>query len=251
MPVDIRKPLKKFIPHMLQAKKENLNEADTVQRISKFFEDVLGYDPLTEISFEAQMKNKYVDMALKVDGTIELLLEAKAAAVTLRDRHIEQAQMYASRNNYRWVILTNGTMWNLYHLTFDEGIEYEKAFTVDLATDDLDKAAELLALLHRTAIKRDEHEEHWRRRAVLSADGLGRALFTEELLRHLRREVRRQQGMLVDIEDLAHALHGLLSPEARELIGPVKVKKRRAPRPPASEVRAPTPPPPGTHMTPK
>lgn len=27
MPVDIRRPLKKFLPHLLQAKAENLNEA--------------------------------------------------------------------------------------------------------------------------------------------------------------------------------------------------------------------------------
>jgi hypothetical protein len=36
MPVDIRKPLKKFLPHLLQAQSTNLNEADTVQRLTKF-----------------------------------------------------------------------------------------------------------------------------------------------------------------------------------------------------------------------
>lgn len=243
MPVDIRKPLKKFLPHLLQAQADNLNEADTVQRISKVFEDILGYDPLTEITFEAQMKNKYVDMALKVDGTIKLLLEAKAAGVTLRDRHIEQAQMYASRNNYQWVLLTNGICWNLYHLTFEEGIEYERAFTVDLSKDDFDQAAQLLALLHRQSVRRGEHEDYWARKRVLSPASIGRALFTEEMLRALRREVRRQEGLLIDVEDLGNALHGMFSAEARELMGPMRIKRRRARREPAetaSEAPSPT-----------
>ena len=115
MPIDISKPLKRYLPHLLQAQRDNLNEADTVQRLIKVFEDVLGYDSLTEISRETQLKNKYVDVALKIDGVVRLLVEAKAAGVVLRDRHIEQAQSYASRNNFQWVLLTNGVSWNLYH----------------------------------------------------------------------------------------------------------------------------------------
>lgn len=49
MAVDIRRSLKKFVPHLLAARDENLNEADTVQRLVKFFEDVLGYDAMSEI----------------------------------------------------------------------------------------------------------------------------------------------------------------------------------------------------------
>lgn len=52
MAVDIRKDLKKFLPHLLKAQEDNLNEADTIQRLVKFFEDVLGYDAMTEITQE-------------------------------------------------------------------------------------------------------------------------------------------------------------------------------------------------------
>lgn len=188
---------------------------------------MLGYDPITEISFEAQMKNKYVDMALKTDGIIRLLIEVKAAGVTLRDRHIEQAQMYASQNNYRWVLLTNGVTWNLYHLEFEEGIEYEKAFSVDLREPNFDEAADKLAILHRQAIKKGELDDYWRRRVAMSPDSLGKSLFTENVLRFIRTEIRKQQGLLVDIEDLGIALHGLFTAEARELMGPMRIRKRR------------------------
>ena len=65
MPIDIRRPLKRLTPIMLKAQEENLNEADTVQRLVMFFEEVLGYDPLTEITREKQIKDKYVDISIK------------------------------------------------------------------------------------------------------------------------------------------------------------------------------------------
>ena len=100
------------------------------------------------------MKSKYVDLCLKIDGKIRVLVEVKAAKVKLRDRHIEQAENYASHNNYEWVILTNGVDWHLYHLTFDEGIEYESAFSVSLDTDEnIEEAAKKLAIIHKRAVK--------------------------------------------------------------------------------------------------
>jgi hypothetical protein len=165
---DVRRPLKKFLPHLVQAKADNLNEADTVQRVIKVFEDVLDYSALTEISRESNIKDKYVDLAIKIDGAVRLLVEVKSAGTVLRDRHIEQAERYASEGNHRWVVLTNGTAWNLYHLTFEEGIEYERVFSIDLAVEDgLERAAECLALLHRTSVRKDEHEAHWQHRLAL------------------------------------------------------------------------------------
>jgi predicted type IV restriction endonuclease len=235
MPSDISRTLKRYVPHLLQAQRENMNEADTVQRLIKVFEDVLGYDSMSEISREAQMKNKFVDVALKIDGVVRLLVEAKAAGVALRDRHIEQAQSYASRNNFQWVLLTNGVAWNLYHLTFDEGIEYERAFSVDLSNADrFGDDAGSLALLHRDSIRKGVHEKFWQEKRALGPVSIGRALFQEEVIRLIRREIRRNEGLLIDPEDLASALHALFSQEAREQMGPVKVRRRRSRRRPGN-----------------
>lgn len=231
MALDVRKPLKKLLPHLIKAQEDNLNEADTLQRIVKVFEEVLGYHPLDEISRETQVKDRFVDAAIKLDGTIRLLVEAKSAGTVLRDRHIEQAQHYAAQANIPWVLLTNGMVWNLYHLSFEEGIEYVRVFTVDLAEDDIDKAAELLSLLHRQSIKKGTLGEYWEHRAALSPDSIGRALFTEEALGFIRRELRRRNGVIIDQEDLATAIHSMLSTEAREQIGPLKIRRRRKAQP--------------------
>lgn len=226
MPIDIKRPLRKILPHLFKGRDENLNEADTVQRIIKVFEEVFGYDPMEEITRETQVRDKYVDLAIKLDGRTRLLVEAKAAAVVLRDRHIEQAERYAAEGNMPWVILTNSVVWSLYHLSFDEGIEYIKAFSIDLASDDLDHVCGLLGLFHRHSIKKGELDAFWERRVALSPESIGKALFTEGTMRLIRRQIRRREGVLIDQEDLALAIHGMFSTETREQIGPPRVRRK-------------------------
>lgn len=226
MPTDIRKPLRRILPHLFKGRDDNLNEADTVQRIIKVFEEVFGYDPMEEITRETQVRDKYVDLAIKLDGRTRLLVEAKAAAVVLRDRHIEQAERYAAEGNMPWVILTNSVVWSLYHLSFDEGIEYIKAFSVDLSADSLDRVCELLALFHRQSVRKGELDSFWERRVALSPTSIGKALFTESTMRLIRRQIRRREGVLIDQEDLAIAIHGMLTTEAREQIGPPRVRRK-------------------------
>lgn len=203
-----------------------MNEADTVRRVTKVLEDVLGYDPLAEISREAQLKGKYLDILIKVDDVAKLIVEVKRAGIKLRDRHIDQAYTYASTNNIPWVLLTNGVVWNLYHLTFEEGIEYEKAFSLDFSKLDLDTAADKLALLHRENVRRGGMEDFWECQIALSWPSIAKALFREDVLRRIRREIRHTAGILIDTEDLAERLREMMSPEVRETIGQVKVRKR-------------------------
>jgi hypothetical protein len=121
----------------------------------------------------------------------------------------------------------NGVMWNLYHLTFDEGIESVLAFTVDVTNGVDDKSAELLGLLHRQALKKGELDDYWDQRVALSPASIGRALFTEKVLKVLRREIRRREKILINEEDLATAIHEMFSTEARERIGPMKIRRTR------------------------
>jgi predicted type IV restriction endonuclease len=230
MAVDIRKPLKKLLPFLLKAREDNLNEADTVHRIIKVFEEVLAYDPMTEITGEAKVKHKYVDLAIKVDGTIKVLVEAKSAATTLRDRHIQQAENYAAHANVPWVLLTNGVDWQLFHLTFEEGIDYVRVFSLDLAEDPFELAVERLSLLHRQCLKKGALEDFWEKTAALSPASIAEALFLEQTLKLIRRELRRNTGLLIDEEDLARGIHKMLSMETRELIGPSRVRRRKVRR---------------------
>lgn len=245
MAADIRKPLKKYLPHLVQAQQESLNEADTVQRLTKVFEEVFGYDPMSEISREAAIKDRFCDLALKIDGSIRLLIEVKSGGTVLRHKHIEQAQNYAANGNVRWVLLTNGIAWSLYHLTFEEGIDSVLAFTVDLSEGITDKGATLLGLLHRQCVKKGELEEFWSHRVALSPASIGRAIFTQDCLKLIRRDIRKREGLLIDEEDLAAAIHEMFSTESRERIGPLKIRRKakgkKVPKPNAQSGPEPEP----------
>jgi hypothetical protein len=221
--LDIKTPLKKILPFLLSAKKDNLNEADTVIRIIKVLEDVLGYNPMTEITREQQIKAKYVDIAIKIDGHIRLLVEVKAAGSQLRDRYIEQAEMYASEGNYPWVLLTSGVEWSLYHLTFGQGIDIVRAWHINLEDDNLDKSCDLFAMLHRKSILTNALDTYWENKSALTVSSIGTALFSEDVIELLRREIKKKSGVRPDEEDLAEALHDMLAVEAREVLGPVRI----------------------------
>ena len=226
---NIKPGLRKYARRFNELRAQKVNESETVARLREFFSDVLGYKDM-EVSSETEMKGKYVDLCLKIDNNIEMVVEAKAAAVQLRARQVEQAKHYASENGFQWALLTNGVDWNLYHVTFDEtdGIEYTPAFIISLAEgSDLDAAAENLALLHRRSIAKGELERFWERKSALCAGSIGKAIFHESVLSVLRREIRRSCDVLIDPEDLAVAVHDLFTQEAREEMGPLRIRKRR------------------------
>ena len=224
MKINIARELKKYLPLLLEAQKDTLNEADTLQRIVKVFEDVLGYD-IREISRESEVKCKYVDLAVKIDGTTKFFVEVKAAGKKLRQRHVEQVELYAAQGNIRWLLVTNGVEWKLYHLTITTGepVDFEEVFSVTLAEETIEESAEMLAYLHRNSLKAGAHEKFWEHQTALSAATIGRAVFTEDVLRHIRKEIHQRQEILIDVEDLGAAIHALFTPEARELIGPLKI----------------------------
>jgi predicted type IV restriction endonuclease len=230
---NIRAPLRKFARHFNDLRDAKANESETVARLRHFFEEVLGYDGVKDISSETEMKGKYVDLCLKIDGNICLLVEAKAAAMQLRVRQIDQAKHYASENGFGWVLLTNGVEWNLYHVSFDEeeGIEYDPAFSISLADEKLDDAAEKLSIIHKRSIAKDGLERYWDRMSALCAGSIGKAIFHEKVLKVLRREIRLQCGVLIDPEDLAVAVHNMFSQEARDEMGPLRIRKSKKPKP--------------------
>jgi hypothetical protein len=228
--INIARDLRKCLPHLLKARDENLNEADTSRRIIKVFEDVLGYNGMTDISCEIEVRSKYADVSVKIDGVTQLFIEVKAATVDLKDRHVMQGEMYAAKSNVQRVLLTNGVAWNLYHLSIDEGLQYERVFAVVLSEETLANDAQLIGLLHRASIKAGEHEAYWKHCSAVSPASIGRALFTEDVMLFIRREIRKKNGLLIELDDVAKAIHSLFTQEVKEQIGPPKIHYHRATR---------------------
>ena len=229
--------LRKFAAAFREARDRGANESDTVMYLVKFFEEVLGYDSLKgEISKELAIKDRYCDIALKIDGTVRCLVEGKAAGIKgLVDKHIEQAENYASKAGIRWVALTNGIEWRLYHLSWgeSEGITHDLAWQANLL-DEVEPNAqglwEKLCLLSRSSVVKGLMEEYWEHKKALSPGSVVQVLFCEEVLTVVRRELNRNAPARLEMEDVFNALRDALSKEALLEAGDISMAKRRKKR---------------------
>lgn len=234
IPKDVLAQLKRFATAFREAQDRGANESDTAMFLVKFFEEVLGYDSLKgEISKELAIKDRYCDIALKVDGAVKVLVEAKAAGLKgLADKHIEQASNYAANAGRPWVLLTNGVDWRLYHLSFNEGegIAHDVVFEANLPGEmetDPDGLWSKLGILSRAAVKKDEIEEYWAHRKVLSASSVVKVLFHEDVLAVIRRELNREAPARLDVDDVFKAVRDVLSKEALTEAGDLGIRKKR------------------------
>lgn len=229
--------LRKYATAFRDARERGANESDTVMYLVKFFEEVLGYDSLKgEISKELAIKDRYCDIALKIDGTVRILVEGKAAGLKgLVDRNIEQAENYASKAGIRWVALTNGIEWRLYHLSWaeNEGITHDLAWQGNLLDEldtDVDGLWGKLSLLSRAALANGSLDEYWEHKKALSPGSVVRVLFDEDVLMAIRRELNRNAPARLELEDVFNAVREALSKEALLEAGDITMKKKRKKR---------------------
>jgi len=225
--VDIKKGLTRYKGIFKEADEQGKNEADTSLRIGKFFEDVLGYDIFEELSREHMIKERYVDYAVKIKGKIVFLIEVKQSGIKLKEKHIEQASNYAANGGYPWILLTNGRYWQMYHLSFDEGIQNDLIWSVDLLEEDIKAAACKIGQLHRKSILKKEHERYYARIKTLAPAKVLQAIFHENTLSMIRRHLKKMTGISVDEQDLCESIKKMISPESWQEIGEVKVKRQK------------------------
>jgi hypothetical protein len=130
------------------------------------------------------------------------------------------------------VVLTNGVEWRLYHLTFNEGegIAHDLAFEANLVDEveaDPDALWSKLGILSRGSVKRNDLEEYWAHKKVLSATSIVKVLFHEDVLAVVRRELNRDAPARLDIEDVFKAVRDVLSKEALAEAGDLGIRRKR------------------------
>ena len=189
----IKDSLKRFQPIVQSAKARDVNESDTVTIITDMLEHVFGYDKYTDITSEHSIRGTYCDLAVKIDGKLEFLIEAKAIGLELKDQHIKQAIDYAANQGVEWVALTNGAEWRIYKVSFTKPINFECVlqFNILNASHKNDADMESLGLLAKEAWKKAQIEQHHSVQQIVNRFTIGAILLTEPVLSAVRRELRR------------------------------------------------------------
>lgn len=185
--------LKRFQPVLQSAKDRDVNESDTVVIVTDLLQEVFGYDKYTEITSEHMIRGTFCDLAVKLDGTLALLIEVKAIGLELKEQQIKQAVDYAANQGCDWVVLTNGIVWRVYKVLFSKPIEHEMVVSFDLLAMNQRNAehVQLLALLAKEGWQKAHIGEYHSLRQALSRFTLGALLLSDTMLETLRREVRR------------------------------------------------------------
>lgn len=185
--------LKRFQPILDTAKARDANESDTVIIVMDLLSEIFGYDKYAEITSEHAIRGTFCDLAIKIDGTLSLLIEVKAIGTDLKDQHVKQATDYAANQGCEWVALTNGIVWRAYKVTFTKPIEHELVVEFNLSSINPRKEAELelVGVLCKEGWQKARLGSFHEQRQALSRYTIGAILLSDPVLGVLRRELRR------------------------------------------------------------
>lgn len=203
----VRAAIRRYSKPLADLVARDANEGDTRLLVTDFLCDGLGYDKYEELTTEYQVKGEFADYGIRIDKQLVAFIEVKRCSQKLNVRHLRQVQMYAVNEGVEWMILTNGQVWQVYHMTGGLPVVIDLALDVDLLGE-ATLAAKTDALFHlsKEAFKRRLIDDLWRARAATSAKSLAQVVLSDVVIDAIRKEVRRQTSHNADIQDIARIL---------------------------------------------
>lgn len=201
--------IKRFQPIIASAKSRDANESDTVIIVTDMMSEVFGYDKYSEITSECSIRGTWCDLAIKIDGIFEYLIEVKAIGLDLKDSHTKQAVDYSANKGTDWVILTNAEIWRIYKVTFSKPIDSELIVEINFSGLSPKKSGdiELLYNLTREGLMKSALGEFHTQQQALSRFFMGALVVSNPVLEMIRRELRRiSPDVRIDIEQIKSVL---------------------------------------------
>lgn len=223
------KTLPAFQKILEDARRRDINEADTVTIVTDMLSDLFGFDKYTEITGEFAVRKTFCDLAIKLDGQVKLLIEVKAVGLDLKENHLRQAVNYGANQGIQWVVLTNGVDWEVYALKFEQPISYNLLCKFNVLTMS-SKAADdvsLLLLLSKEGLLKNLIREYQDRASILNKFTLAAVVQSEPVLNVIRRELRRiSPDLKIEVDEVEDLLVNEVF--KRDLIEGEKVQKAAA-----------------------
>ena len=205
----IKNNLAKFQDVLRIAKDRDLNESDTVSIITDMLSEIFGYEKYYEITSELAIRGTYCDIAIKLNGKIEYLIECKAVGIDLKDNHLRQAISYGANRGVQWIILTNGIEWQVHKLKFEKPIQCELVAKFDIPTISLKNERDIqkLAIITKEGVEKAFREEMYEKIQCFNKYVVGQLLLNEPVLSTIRREIKKlSDGINVDETEVVSLL---------------------------------------------
>ena len=216
----LQKETKVFSKVLAKAKDRDVNESDTVTIVTDMLARVFGFDKYSEITSEVSIKGTFCDLAVKIDGNIEYLIEVKAIGLDLKDAHLRQATNYGANHGIPWIVLTNGIEWQLYKIRFEKPVAVDHLCTFDITEVNPRKDADLekLFLLCKSGMKKHAMEAFHDRVQSVNRYVIGAIVTSDVTVGIIRRELRRMTpGLKIDDNEIRKILtSGVVKREIQE-----------------------------------
>lgn len=191
------------------AKARDVNEADTVSIIKGILEEAFGWDRFSEITSEYAIRGTYCDLAIKVDESIKYLIEVKAAGIALKESHMRQTIQYGASIGMPWVLLTNGTEWQVYKIKFEKPLSHDLVAEFDFVglNPSRDDTLDTLYMLTKEGVEKEIREEYYKRIQTLNRFTVGHLLLSPTVIKSVRKELRGMfDGLKVEEEQLTEII---------------------------------------------
>lgn len=201
-----RPALRRFQKVLESARKRDVNESDTSVIVSDILTEILGYDKYQEVTTELSVRSTFCDLAIKLHGRLQYLIEVKSIGTELKDTHLRQAIEYGSREGIEWVLLTNGYVWQAHRIRFEQPIDHDLVFEINLLSNDTSaaEALEKLYLVSKEAGNATVIDLYWQSKEATSRYVLAQLLLTDPVLRLIRRQLRSLfKGTKITTEELS------------------------------------------------
>ena len=200
--------LKRFAPILRAAKSRDVNESDTSMIVTDILADIFGYDKYSEVTRELAIRGTYCDLATRIDGKFQMLIEVKAIGLELKDAHAKQAVDYAANQGVEWVAVTNGHLWKVFRVIFAKPIDAELVLDIDLLALNPKNAGDLesLYLLTRESMLKSGLYAYHDHLQATNKFYLAAVVLSDAVLETVRRELRRVSDAKIELTELREAL---------------------------------------------
>jgi hypothetical protein len=227
-----REQLKTYKRKYLRKEFKAANEADTRIMTNSFLTEVLGYRELEEIKTEYRIKSEYADYVIQLKRKKQFVVEVKSIELDLNEKHLKQSLSYAANEGIDWILLLNGREVQLYRVNFGKPISTTLIFKVDLMDNtELKKAPDVLWYLTKRAIEKGELETFWKRTNALNPINLAKLVYSEEIVKRLRNDLKEQTGIYFQMEDVAESLSQIISQKVEFPKPRLRVKRKPLSKP--------------------
>lgn len=203
----IRSAIKKFSKPLADLCARDANEGDTRLLITDFLCEGLGYDKYVDLTTEYRVKGEFADFGIRIDQQMVAFIEVKRVNTKLSDKHLRQVQSYALNEGCAWVLLTNGHVWQIYHITAALPVVTDLVLEADMLRDqNMNHKVNDFFVLSREAMKRGLVNELYEARRATSPKSLTQVLLSEPVVSAIRKELKRRTNHNLDAAQITELL---------------------------------------------